>query len=357
MSVSILEQYAPRPVFKDVVSLAGGIEERLDRYGIAREHGIVARHEMNEADQSIDYIIDHPPGQKVIQIYSRKGLVRLLDSHKAKLARIGKSGYSHANYFQGRLGEIVMHIILHEFFRKLAKQHAGFSYKAVRGKAGYSIAKNGEYDLVVGRNDNLFTYRRGMERAMGTLGEFDGLYEIIEHGIQSMVICEAKTASVSISTRKATRQGSPTHIEKVMEPIRSLFPDHRIFYLIMATRGRIVSNKYNYLIPRMAKKAEDILAAGVTPIFMPYCERAGDFEKMGRFVQQSLAKLVGIDIPLLREVTVNLESGRVQIGSSPKGMPLRFEYDQDGRWRLFGQDDDGRWYAMQKTTGGFELKR
>ena len=139
-----------------------------------------------------------------------------------------------------------------------------------------------------------------------------------------MVICEAKTTKVSISTRRAAGQKAPTHIEKVMEPIQSLFPDHRIFYLLMATRGRIVSNKYNYLNPNMAQKAEDIMAAGVTPIFMPYCEAAGEFESMGRFVQQSLADLIGIDIPYMRDVTVNLDAGKIGIGSSPNGMPHPF---------------------------------
>lgn len=358
---SILDQYAPRPVFEDSINeKTRCLEQRVARYAIAREHGISARYAMNEKEQSIDYIIERPDGEKTIQIYDKKGLIRILDSHRAKLVRVGKSEYSYANFFQGRLGEIIMHIMLREFFDRLrAKRtgHAGFSYRAVRGRYGEVIARNETYALTPGKNNNFFTHRNSQGTHLDVLGEFDGLYEITEWGKKSMVICEAKTSMVSICTRKNQRQRSLTHIEKVMEPVRSLFPDHKIFYLVMATRGQIVSNKYNYLVPSMAKKAEDIMAADIIPVFMPYCERSSDFERMGDFVQESLSHLVGIDIPLLREVMVNLESGKVQIGSSSKGVPLRFEYDHNGRWKLYGQDDDDQWYEMHKTSSGFKLTR
>lgn len=356
MDDSFLARCAPRPVYEDVRDKESGevLERKIARYAVTHEHGITATHRKNKEEQSIDYIIKRPDGEKVIQIYDKKGLLRMLDSHKAKLARVGKSGYSHANYFQGRLGEIVMHIILREFFDRLDAKEERFSYHSVREHPGRAITKNENYTLLAGRNSNFLVYQRGVDRSLGPIGEFDGLYEINECGKRGMVICEAKTTKVSISTRMAKGQKSPTHIEKVMEPVQSMFPDHRIFYLLMATRGRIVSNKYNYLNPDMAQKAEDIMAAGVTPIFMPYCESAGEFESMGRFVQESLADLVGIDIPHMREVTINLDGGKVGIGSSPKGMELEFRY-RGNQWRLFGQDTNGRWYEMRKTKNGFRL--
>jgi len=363
MGLSILEQYAPRPVFEDVLNeKTGNLEQEVARYAITREHGIRATHVRNEEACSIDYIIEHQGHTKVIPIYQKKGLARLLDAHRTKLARVGSSEYTHANYFQGRLGEIVMHIIVREFLARLANTHTGFSFKPVRRQAGEIISKNERYTILAGRNGRIFTYRtsdfdRGTERSHRplVLGEFDGLYKVEEWGCKGMVICEAKTAKVSICTRKRRGQKSLTHIEKVIDPVKALYPSHHVFYLLMATRGRLVSNRYNYLTEHMREKAEDLKAAGVTPIFMPYCEQAGDFERMGRFIQQEFAHLAGIDIPRMREVTVDLSKGRIDIGSFAGGMPLRVEYHSGGSWNLYEQDGEGKWYEMKRTRGGFVL--
>ncbi len=183
--------------------------------------------------------------------------------------------------FAGLLGESIMRIVVSEFFRRVQRKQLlkdiGFIKTDLNPyEDNRIIRENDEYRLLgISRYNQIVLDKTIPEMYCQT--EYDGLFTYTAGRTKGLIICESKVGNLGYL--KAKENGQEEIYRKIIKPIKSLFPDRQLDFLLMGARDELQQKKKYKPLKTGVKKLNEYLNEhdiGFIPFFLPVTRRRID---------------------------------------------------------------------------------
>lgn len=158
------------------------------------------------------------------------------------------------DFFRGIIGEKIMRIVMIEFLRRMQQQLGIKRFNIVKGNYNpknpiTNIVKNFEYSAETISRYNIAIKNNNMDdKRIPIITEYDGLikyvYETIDKKEKNgLIVCESKTGSLDYLSATKSVEGLNKIRNRIILPLKSLFPDYDIDYVLMGTKENIMNPK------------------------------------------------------------------------------------------------------------------
>lgn len=232
------EQWRQSRIFNDFYPQRLG-----SSFHLTRSHSVTSLGFRTLDDFVFQYAIESPSAKQGERRYSLPFTEYILDDSIPERVN---------NFFQGKIGESLMRIIMNEFLRRqsdrLGLSDFGFlKWNKNPRSPNLVLAENGiyraehidRYNVVVLDTTNITTRT--------IIAEYDGVLEYSYFGTygirKGLFVCEAKTGDLGylgLHNRKDQKNKNLVR-KRIIEPLKVLFPEHQIDYVIMAHERNLFS--------------------------------------------------------------------------------------------------------------------
>jgi hypothetical protein len=142
-------------------------------------------------------------------------------------------------------------------------------------KNGYIITHNGRYLLKVQKYPNLIILKSTPEGewSYDNIKELDGFFDYRFHGDRHIIVLESKLERLHINSDKL--------ISNLFNPLKELFPESKLHYLLFSNRSSIFhdDNPYRILRSRPFEIYDLLKQHGVGTLFFSFNEKYREFER------------------------------------------------------------------------------
>lgn len=203
------------------------------QYYLTRNHGVKTLG-FDIVKNNYEYRIESPS----VKLYNER---RLLLNIKGN-----NNGNEPFENYSGLIGESLMRIILKEFFRRLEEQYPSSEFTFIKSDLNplndnKTILENDKYILEGVTRYNQRIIDKNCKK-LRTVSEFDGLLQYeIGRKTKGIVVCESKIGDIGYL--KNPENNLDEIYNKIINPIKSLFYDKEIDFLLMGTRDKIFQRK------------------------------------------------------------------------------------------------------------------
>ncbi|MFP4567552.1 MAG: hypothetical protein ACLFN8_01275 [Candidatus Woesearchaeota archaeon] len=281
--------------------------------------------------------------------------------------------------FSGLMGESIMRITIKEFFRRISKKlkidESNFikTEKKVNNNTETKQKENIEINdaltldeitnnqIIIKENERYIL--EGISRynqilidkncpKQRNITEYDGLFEYKTRKVDGLIICESKIGTLGYL--RSTEKNNKKIYRKIIEPIKSLYPEKQIDFLIMGTREEITipTRKYKPLREGLVRlnsylNEHDI---GLIPMILPVKRQEIDNIAQTILGFNKLEKAKIQKVPQENKYLINYETGELLIITG-KRIDLILNLRSDPIKRVY---DSGK--LKYKTTDSTFLK-
>ena len=192
----------------------------------------------------------------------------------------------------------------------------------------YIVASSENHVLKIKKYPNMILLRKtgrgkfGYERKK----ELDGLFDYRTMGGRILVVMEAKSGEMKLDHAQLTKE--------LFEPLRELFPNTGLAYLLFAPEDTIHVKKKIRGVKKLRSRAinlyEELRKVDVGTIFFKFKETKEDFVKLTNHVVKSYRKLNGMSLTLSCKVFVSKQ--RIKITGNNFGLEFILD-DETGLYR------------------------
>ncbi|MBT7903185.1 hypothetical protein HN587_04955 [Candidatus Woesearchaeota archaeon] len=221
-------------------------------------------------------------------LFTVEDLLNFAQTHKQILIESGESDEletpleNRVRDLRGELSERIARRITKYFLRRLSssgKMGGLFDSRFdPQDREGYIVRHTPDHILKIAGYPNMVILRSTGEDDYGytAVKELDGLFDYRFYRQRHLVVLEAKTGALDIE--------EPKLVSNLFEPLRELFPEAVMTYLLFADKNQLY-RKNEYVRTRQLKikpiKIHEALEQeGINTFFLNFHEVAEDFEKM-----------------------------------------------------------------------------
>lgn len=195
-------------------------------------------------------------------------------------------------------------------------------------KNGYIITNNERYLLKIQNYPNLIILRKSPDSpwSYDNIKELDGFFDYRYHGDRHILVLESKLEKLNIKPDLL--------VENLFEPLKELFPESQLHYILFSNRSSIFreDNPYRILRSRPFEIYETLKANGVGTLFFSFNERHGEFEKAASHLITQYRFLSFQEIDINGRMVI--EHNRIELYDSGERPFLSLERDRNsGLWR------------------------